>query len=285
MFWLYRFIYLDLMAEAIKEEINLEEFEMKEETVFKEEKSPPSSTVENTCTIYVQGEEDICTVYVQGEVKPEFTEIEGFQEVDKPSDKEFEILNPLLEKEKKIEDKDETMKKYMFELHEELRKDMKELKQDLKEYIDKKFDELKNPENQAPASNICRVHQGMVKGEETLVNIEITISQFSNELEVLKEAMMRYNSPREFLLFIGTYESYVDLTAERFRQVCPTLNNLLLATFGGVNAASRRAAKIDIYSVFYRAKSRIADRIRKKERRKAERESRDNGDEKKKRMV
>jgi len=44
------------MAEAIKEEINLEEFEMKEETVFKEEKSPPSSTVENTCTIYVQGE-------------------------------------------------------------------------------------------------------------------------------------------------------------------------------------------------------------------------------------
>jgi len=46
----------DLMAEAIKEEINLEEFEMKEETVFKEEKSPPSSTVENTCTIYVQGE-------------------------------------------------------------------------------------------------------------------------------------------------------------------------------------------------------------------------------------
>ena len=56
-------------------------------------------------------------------------------------------------KEKKIEDKDETMKKYMFELHEELRKDMKELKQDLKEYIDKKFDELKNPENQAPGSS------------------------------------------------------------------------------------------------------------------------------------
>ena len=25
---------------------------------------------------------------------------------------------------------------------------------------------------------------------------------------------MRYNSPREFFLFIGTYESYVDLTAE-----------------------------------------------------------------------
>ena len=45
------------------------------------------------------------------------------------------------------------MKKYMFELHEELRKDMKELKQDLKEYIDKKFDELKNPENQAPGSS------------------------------------------------------------------------------------------------------------------------------------
>ena len=88
------------MAEAIKEEINLEEFEMKEETVFKEEESPPSSTVENTCTVYVQGEgikeeelkeivnikdkvitpstvENTCTVYVQGDVKMENTRILG----------------------------------------------------------------------------------------------------------------------------------------------------------------------------------------------------------------
>ena len=44
------------MAETIEEEINLEEFEMKEETVFKEEEIRPSSTVENICTVYVQGE-------------------------------------------------------------------------------------------------------------------------------------------------------------------------------------------------------------------------------------
>ena len=81
------------MAETIEEEINLEEFEMKEETVFKEEEILLSSTVENICTVYVQGEgikeeecelkkeivyikdkvitpstvENTCTVYVQGE--------------------------------------------------------------------------------------------------------------------------------------------------------------------------------------------------------------------------
>ena len=80
------------MAKTIKEDIKLEEFEMKEETVFKEELLP-SSTVENTCTVYIHGEEikveecelkeemvsikekvitpstveDTCTVYVQGE--------------------------------------------------------------------------------------------------------------------------------------------------------------------------------------------------------------------------
>ena len=45
------------MTETIKEEINLEELEMKEETLFKEEDILPSSTVENTCTVHVQGEE------------------------------------------------------------------------------------------------------------------------------------------------------------------------------------------------------------------------------------
>ena len=69
------------MAETIIEGINLEEFEMKEETVFKEE-ILPSSIVEDTCSVYTQREEikneecevneemgstveDTCTVYVQ----------------------------------------------------------------------------------------------------------------------------------------------------------------------------------------------------------------------------
>ena len=85
------------MVETIAEEINLVEFEMKEETVFMEELLP-SSTVEDPCTVYIQrGEikveecelkeemvsikekvitpstvEDTCTVYVQGkEIKME----------------------------------------------------------------------------------------------------------------------------------------------------------------------------------------------------------------------
>ncbi|XP_023343937.1 uncharacterized protein LOC111713328 isoform X2 [Eurytemora carolleeae] len=261
------------MAGNMKKEILEEEVRIEEENVcIKEEVSSPF-TIEDTCTVYVHGGDNT-----------ENIEINDILEVDEPHqlcDKEFEILNPLepeKEEKEKIEDRDEIMKTFMFKLHKELRKDMKELKQELKNYIDKKFSKLKDPECEAPASNTCRVHQGMVKGEETLVNLEMMISQFPNELEVLKEAMMHYNSPREFFLFIGTYESYVDLTAERFREVCPTFNNLLLATFGGVNAASRRAA---------RAKSRIADRKRKKERRKEERESRENGGkgEKKKKMV
>ena len=69
------------MAETIIEGINLEEFEMKEETVFKEE-ILPSSIVEDTCSVYTQREEmkneecevveemgstveDTCTLYVQ----------------------------------------------------------------------------------------------------------------------------------------------------------------------------------------------------------------------------
>ena len=92
------------MAETIEEYINLEEVEMKDETVFKEEEILPSSTVENICTVYVQGEgikeeecelkkeivyikdkvitpstvENTCTVYVQGEkVKMENSGIQG----------------------------------------------------------------------------------------------------------------------------------------------------------------------------------------------------------------
>ena len=46
------------MTETIKEETNhLYEFEMKEETLFKEEDILSSSTVENTDTVHVQGEE------------------------------------------------------------------------------------------------------------------------------------------------------------------------------------------------------------------------------------
>ena len=99
------------MAETIIEVINLEEFEMKEETVFNEEILPSSivedtysvytqrveikkeecevneemgSTVEDTCTVYVQDTctlyvedtcsvyvQDTCSVYVQGGVKME----------------------------------------------------------------------------------------------------------------------------------------------------------------------------------------------------------------------
>ena len=44
------------MAETIEEDINLEEFEMKEETVFKEEEILLSSSVENMCSVYIQGE-------------------------------------------------------------------------------------------------------------------------------------------------------------------------------------------------------------------------------------
>ena len=91
------------MAERTKEEINLEEFEMKEETVFKEEDILPSCTVRNTCSVYKQREgikveecelkeemiyikdevitpstvEDTCTVYIQGDVKMENTGIQG----------------------------------------------------------------------------------------------------------------------------------------------------------------------------------------------------------------
>ena len=99
----------DRMAESIKEEINHEEFEMKEETVFKGELFL-SSTVGNTCSVNIHGEgikkeecemkeemvsikdevitsstventctvEDTCTVYVKGEdIKMENTEIQG----------------------------------------------------------------------------------------------------------------------------------------------------------------------------------------------------------------
>ena len=89
------------MAETIKEEISLEEFEMKEETVFKEEELLPSSTEEDTCSVYTQGDEikkekcelkekvyikdevitpstDTCTVYIQEEdVKMENTGVRG----------------------------------------------------------------------------------------------------------------------------------------------------------------------------------------------------------------
>ena len=43
------------MVETIQEEINLEEFEMKEETVFREELLL-SYTVEIMCSVYIQGE-------------------------------------------------------------------------------------------------------------------------------------------------------------------------------------------------------------------------------------
>ena len=41
----------DRIAEIIKEEINIEEFEIKEEIVSIKEEILPSSTVEDTCTV------------------------------------------------------------------------------------------------------------------------------------------------------------------------------------------------------------------------------------------
>ena len=105
------------MAETFKEEVNLEEFEMKEETVFKG-KLPPPSTVEDTCTVYVHGEgikgddskmkeemadikdevitpstvDDTCTVYVQGEgIKEEEREMK-----EEMADIKDEVITPSI---------------------------------------------------------------------------------------------------------------------------------------------------------------------------------------------
>ena len=43
--------------ETVTEEFNLEEFELKEETVIREKYLFSSSTVENTCSVYIHGEE------------------------------------------------------------------------------------------------------------------------------------------------------------------------------------------------------------------------------------
>ena len=39
------------MAEIVKEELDLEEFEIKEEIVYSQEENIPSSTVEDTCIV------------------------------------------------------------------------------------------------------------------------------------------------------------------------------------------------------------------------------------------
>jgi len=41
----------DRMAEIIKEELNMEDFEIKEETISFKEEILPSSTEDNTCTV------------------------------------------------------------------------------------------------------------------------------------------------------------------------------------------------------------------------------------------
>ena len=55
------------MAEIIKEELNIEEFEIKEEIVSIKEEFLPSSTVENTCTFILH----------KDDIKMEDTEIQG----------------------------------------------------------------------------------------------------------------------------------------------------------------------------------------------------------------
>ena len=91
------------MAESIKEEMDIKENDIKQEifspqddilpsstvedtcTVYVKEDILPSSTVEDTCTVYVKEDilssstvEDTCTVYVKEEdVKIEITELKG----------------------------------------------------------------------------------------------------------------------------------------------------------------------------------------------------------------
>ena len=57
----------DRMAENIKEELDLEEFDIKVEIVSNKEEILPSSSVEDTCTFYLQ----------QDDIKMENTEIQG----------------------------------------------------------------------------------------------------------------------------------------------------------------------------------------------------------------
>ena len=47
----------DRMAEIIKEELNIEEFEIKEEIVSFKKEILPSSTVEDTCTVYLHNDD------------------------------------------------------------------------------------------------------------------------------------------------------------------------------------------------------------------------------------
>ena len=44
-------LFSDRMAETIKEELNIEQFEIKEEVVSIQEEILPSSTVKDTCTV------------------------------------------------------------------------------------------------------------------------------------------------------------------------------------------------------------------------------------------
>ena len=90
---LMRLLLAETMAKNLKEEIKMENIEIKEEI---QENILPSSTVEDTCTVYVKEEaikmenieiqenilpstvEDSCTVYVKEEViKMEYTGIQG----------------------------------------------------------------------------------------------------------------------------------------------------------------------------------------------------------------
>ena len=60
-------LFSDRMAEIIKEELDLEEFEIKEEIVFIREDILPSSIVEDTCTFNI----------LKDDIKMEYTEIQG----------------------------------------------------------------------------------------------------------------------------------------------------------------------------------------------------------------
>ena len=57
----------DRMAEIIKEELNMEDFEIKDETIFFKEEILPSSTEDNTCTVNLH----------KDDIKMENTRIQG----------------------------------------------------------------------------------------------------------------------------------------------------------------------------------------------------------------
>ena len=59
----------DRMAETIEEELNLEEFEIKEEIISFKEEILPSSTVDDTCTVNLHKDDiKMASTGIQGKI-------------------------------------------------------------------------------------------------------------------------------------------------------------------------------------------------------------------------